>query len=250
MLNCSHLTVAYRNRPPVLKDVSLTVPDGAVTALLGVNGAGKTTLFKAILQEIAYTGLVFCDNTDLSVLSYKERAKRISLLPQQLPNPALSVRETVALGLSPHVAKLGSAEWARVDTALARVGITDLAARLVSALSGGERQKVFLALLLAQSTPVLLLDEPTSHMDLAFIPQFYGILREEAAAGKAILLITHDVTEAFSNADRVALLANGSLAFSGTTAEALEQEIPEKHFRLTRYVAQRGEKTAVFFKTE
>jgi iron complex transport system ATP-binding protein len=160
------------------------------------------------------------------------------------------VRETVALGLSPHVAKLGSNEWTRVDTALARVGITDLAARLVSALSGGERQKVFLALLLAQSTPVLLLDEPTSHMDLAFIPQFYGILREEAAAGKAILLITHDVTEAFSNADRVALLANGSLAFSGTTAEALEQEIPEKHFGLTRYVAQRGEKTAVFFKTE
>lgn len=250
MLECRNLTVAYRKAAPTLKDASLFVPSGAITALLGANGAGKTTLFKAILQEIAYTGRIFCDNADLSTLPHRERAKRISLLPQQLPSPALSVRETVALGLSPYTTKLGSAEWASVDAALARVGITDLAARPVSSLSGGERQKTFLALLLTQDTPVLLLDEPTAHMDAAFIPRFYAILREEAAAGKAVLLITHDLTEALAHADRIAVLSGGTVAFCGTAAEALEREIPEKYFSLTRYVAKRGEKTAVFFKTE
>ena len=168
MLNCTHLTVGYRNRPPVLQDVSLTVPAGAVTALLGVNGAGKTTLFKAILQEIAYTGRIFCDKTDLSTLSHRQRARLLSLLPQHLPSPALSVRETVALGLSAHTVKPGEAEWRTVYAALDRLQITALENRAVATLSGGERQKVFLALLLAQNTPVLLLDEPTAHMDLSF----------------------------------------------------------------------------------
>ena len=250
MLECRNLTAGYRSGAPVLKGLSLTAPAGSVTALLGINGAGKSTLFKAVLQEIRYTGAVFCDKTDLSTLRPLERAARVSLLPQHLPAPALSLRETAALGLSLRMAHLGEAEWTRVDAALDRVGLLPLAERPVNALSGGERQRAFLAMLLVQDTPVLLLDEPTAHIDPAFVPRFFEILREERDRGKAILLVTHDVNEAFFNADRVALLENGSLVFAGTTAEALAQNIPEKHFGLTRYVAQRGEKTAIFFRAE
>ena len=250
MLECRSLCVSYGKNAPLLRGLSFTAPSGAITAILGENGVGKSTLFKAILQEIRYTGGVFCDGTDLSALSPRGRAARLSLLPQQLPAPALSVRETVALALAPQVSRLGAAEWERVDGQLARVGIAGLAERAVSTLSGGERQKVFLALMLTADTPVLLLDEPTAHLAPSFTARFFEILREERERGKTILLIMHDVGEALANADHVAVLSDGALAFSGTPDEALAQDIPEKHFGLTRYVAQRGEKTAVFFRAE
>lgn len=250
MLECQNLSVCYRRGRPILSHVSLTIPAGAITALLGVNGAGKTTLFKAILQEIPYTGQIFCDNTALCALSPRERARRISLLPQHLPAPALTVRETVALGLSPHVTRMGAVEWKKVAEWVEKLGISDLIDRPVSTLSGGERQKVFFAMQLAQDAPVMLLDEPTAHMDLAFVARFFEILREQASDGKAILLVTHDVSEAFAYADRIAVLKDSGLAFAGTTNEALEKSIPEKHFGLIRYTAKRGEKTAIFFKAE
>lgn len=250
MLDCRNLTVGYGREKNLLNKLDLTVPKGSITALLGANGVGKTTLFKAILQEIPYTGSVFCDNTCLRELAPRQRARLISILPQHLPAPTLSVRETVALGLSPHVARLGTAEWERVEDAVDAVGLSSLAERLVSTLSGGERQKTFLAMLLVQDTPVLLLDEPTAHMDSTFIARFYELLHKEARKGKAILLVTHDLGEAFAEADRIAVLEQGHIAFVGTATEALEQEIPEKYFSLTRYVAKRGEKTAVFFRAE
>ena len=250
MLDCRDLTAGYRRGRPILSHISLTVPAGTVTALLGVNGAGKTTLFKAILQEIPYTGQIFCDNTALCDLSPRQRACRISLLPQHLPAPALTVREAVALGLSPHITRMGRAEWEKVAERVEKLGLSDLIDRPVCTLSGGERQKVFFAMQLVQDAPVMLLDEPTAHMDLAFVARFYEILHEQASAGKAILLVTHDVGEAFAHADRIAVLKDGGLAFAGTTDEALERQIPEKHFGLTRYTAQRGEKTVVFFKAE
>ena len=250
MLECRDLSVCYGKNPPLLSDVSFTAPDGAITVILGENGVGKSTLFKAILQEIRYTGAIFCDKTALSALSYAERSALLSLLPQILPAPALTAREVVALGLAPQIMRPGVAEWQRVDAQLERVGLSHLSHRAVNTLSGGERHRVFLAMLLVRDTPVLLLDEPTAHIDPAFHKRFFEILREERARGKTVLLILHDVGEALAQADRVLLLSNGRLAFSGTPDEALAQNIPEEHFGLTRYVAKRGEKTAVFFRAE
>lgn len=250
MLKVSHLTCGYRRSSPVLHDLTLEAKAGEITAVLGRNGCGKSTFLHTVMGEIPFEGQILIGDAPLSALPPKERVKRISLLPQRLPTPALSVRETVLLGLCPHFIRPGAAEQQKAEEKIALTGLSELSERLVCTLSGGERQRTFLALLLAQDADMLLLDEPTAFTDAPFSALLYDVLRTERTRGKTILAVMHDVGAALELADRIIVLENGVLAFAGTPAEALEQEIPEKHFGLTRYTAQRGEKTAVFFKAE
>ncbi|MBE6702798.1 MAG: ABC transporter ATP-binding protein [Ruminococcaceae bacterium] len=250
MLDLKNLFAGYDRKHPILKDVSLTANSGEITVLLGRNGSGKSTLLHTVIGAIHASGQILANGIELATLKPNERAKHLSFLPQRLPAPALSVKETVALGLTPQRTRLGEAEWRLVDEKIEALGITALSDRAVSTLSGGERQKVFLALMLTQDTDILLFDEPTTYADAPFTALFYSLLRKERAKGKTILLVMHHVGEALTLADRVAVLQNGSLAFCGTPAEALEREIPEKCFELTRYTAKRDGKTAVFFKAE
>ena len=249
MLEFRNVTVQYGKAQPIVQDISFAANSGEITVLLGHNGCGKSTLLRAAMQEIPYTGKVFYDNVALSGLSSSARARQISMLPQQLPSPALTVRETVALGYAPHVTRLGASEWKTVDERIAQMELSALAGRPVCTLSGGERQKVFLAMLLTQDTPILLLDEPTTYMDLSFTAKFFDILKKERDRCKSILLVMHDVTDALRIADRVAVIRDAALAFCGTPSEALEQNVPESFFGLTRYTAKRGEETAYFFRT-
>ena len=248
MLEFRHVTVQYGKSAPVAQDISFTARKGEITVLLGQNGCGKSTLLRAAMCEIPCTGQVFCNGTALPALSSAARGRQISMLPQHLPAPALTVRDTVALGYAPHLTRLGADEWEKVDGYMAKLGISALAQRPVCTLSGGERQKVFLAMLLTQDTPVLLLDEPTAYIDLSFTARLFDLLKEERDRGKAILLVLHDVSDALALADRVAVIADTSLAFFGTPAEALEHRIPETVFGLTRYAATQGDKTSYFFR--
>lgn len=248
MLEVKHLFCGYRRTAPVLHDLSLTARSGEITAVLGRNGCGKSTLLHTVMGEIPFEGEIRIDTRPLRELTPRERAKRISLLPQRLPAPALSVRETVLLGLCPHFTRPGAAEQKKAEEMIALVGLTPLADRLVSTLSGGERQRAFLALLLAQDADILLLDEPTAFTDAPFSALLYDTLRAERDKGKTVLAVMHDVGAALDIADRILVLASGTLAFDGTPAEALAAEIPEKHFGLTRYTAERDGKTAYFFR--
>ena len=248
MLEFRHVTVKYGKTNPVLRDISFTASKNEITVLLGQNGCGKSTLLRAAMQEIPYTGEIFCDKTDLSTLPPATRGRQISMLPQHLPSPMLSVRETVALGYAPHVTRLGASEWETVDKRIAEMELSALADRPVCTLSGGERQKVFLALLFTQDTPILLLDEPTTYVDFSFTARFFDLLKAQRNRGKTILLVMHDISDALRIADRVAVIKDAALAFCGTPQEALEQNIPENLFGLTRYTAKRGEKTAYFFR--
>ena len=250
MLEIRSLTCGYRRGAPVLQDLTLTAASGEITAVLGRNGCGKSTFLHTVMGEIPFEGEILIHDRPLRTLTPRERTKAISLLPQRLPTPALSVRETVTLGLCPHFSRPDAADRQRVEETIALVGLDALADRLVNTLSGGERQRAFLALLLAQNANVLLLDEPTAYTDAPFSALLYRILRDERERGKTVLIVMHDVGTALQFADRIIVLENGTLAFDGTPTEALEREIPEKHFGLTRYTAQRGEKTAVFFKAE
>ena len=250
MLEFQSVTVQYGKMSPVLRDISFTARENEITVLLGQNGCGKSTLLRAAMREIPYTGKIFCDKTDLSALSPAARGRQISMLPQQLPSPTLSVRETVALGYAPHVTRLGASEWETVDKRIAEMELSALADRPVCTLSGGERQKVFLALLFTQDTPILLLDEPTTYVDFSFTARFFDLLKAQRDRGKTILLVMHDISDALRIADRVAVIKDAALAFCGTPQEALEQNIPEKLFGLTRYTAKWGEDTTIFFRSE
>jgi ABC-type cobalamin/Fe3+-siderophores transport system ATPase subunit len=229
MLKIEHLTVAYDARL-VLRDVSFGVESGEVVALVGPNGAGKSTLIRAVSGVVPLRqGDVRINGSLLSSLSTMERARYLAVVPQarSLP-PAFSVYETVLLGRTPHLGWLGRAgpqDRERVRYALEHTQMLALADRPVGELSGGEQQRVLLARALAQDTPVLLLDEPTTHLDLQHRESLIRLIRDLAVnKGLAILMVLHDLNLAALYSDRVALLVEGRLRAIGAPSEVVTAE--------------------------
>nr|WP_312861158.1 ABC transporter ATP-binding protein [Amycolatopsis endophytica] len=210
---------------------SVSLDAGTVTALIGPNGSGKSTLLRALarLHPPTAGAVTFADGADLRALSARELARRITLLSQQRSAPAgLSVRELVEFGRHPHRSRWGGQDpdgAAAVDRALALAGLTALAERPVQALSGGQAQRVWLAACLAQDTALLLLDEPTTFLDLRYQVEILDVVRDLADEhGVGIGVVLHDLDQAAAVADRVLLLENGRVTASGAAAEVLTAE--------------------------
>jgi iron complex transport system ATP-binding protein len=236
MLKIQSLSVSYGPRR-ILHDVSLNVGSGEVLALIGPNGAGKSTLIRAASGVIPYTGQVRTNGDDFASLSYMQRARYIATVPQavSLP-PAYTVWETVLLGRTPYLGFLGQPsqndeEIAR--QALARVSALPFAERRVGELSGGEQQRVLLARALCQSTPILLLDEPTAHLDLQYQVGLLELVSELAHRDKlAVLIALHDLNLAAHYADRVALMVAGKIKAMGNPKEVLQPELIQEAYCL------------------
>ncbi len=230
MLKIEHLTVAYDSRV-VLHDVSFNVDAGEVVALVGPNGAGKSTLIRAVSGVVPLQhGDVRINGDLLSRLSTMERARYLAVVPQarSLP-PAFTVYESVLLGRTPHLGWLGRTgplDHERVQYALEQTQMLPLAERFVGELSGGEQQRVLLARALAQNTPVLLLDEPTTHLDLQHRDSLIRLIRDLAVNKHlAVLMVLHDLNLAALYADRVALLVDGRMRAIGEVSQVLTAEI-------------------------
>jgi iron complex transport system ATP-binding protein len=220
----------------VLDDVDLRVAPGELVCVLGPNGAGKTTLARAISGVLrAHHGEVQLGGRPLSALSRREVARCVAVVPQEgaVPFP-YSVREMVTMGRAPHLGPLGrpsEADRALVERALARLGLLELAERRFPTLSGGEKQRVMLARALVQQAPLLLLDEPTAHMDLGHRLFAFEELRAwiaEDATSRAALVVSHDLGLAGRFADRVCVLERGRVAAAGPPAQALTAELVER----------------------
>ena len=214
---------------PVLDGIDLALAGGELLLLAGRNGAGKTTLLRAaagLLRPSA--GRVELDGRPLAAFSRRELARRIAFVPQETGVPfPFTAGQLVLLGRTPHLGWLAfesRADVAAAEAALARLGLSALADRSVLELSGGERQLVQLARALAQDAPVLLLDEPTTHLDLAHRALVLGCLRELAREGRAVLVVSHDLAAA-GYANRVALLAQGRIAALGSPAEVIRPDL-------------------------
>ncbi len=229
MLKIENLSVSYGSRQ-ILHNISLSVQSGEVVALIGPNGAGKSTLIRAASGVIPAAGRVRTNGDDFHSLTPIQRARYLAVVPQaiSLP-PAFTVWETVLMGRTPHLGFLGQAsrqdeELAR--RALERVHAEFLADRLVGELSGGERQRILLARALCQSTPILLLDEPTAHLDLQYQVSLLELVRKLAQEDQlAVLVALHDLNLAARYADRVALLVGGHLKAVGSPREVLTPEL-------------------------
>jgi len=238
MLKIEGLSVSYGSRR-ALQAVSMDVQSSQVLALIGPNGAGKSTLVRAVSGIIpVQAGKVGADGVDLLSLPAMQRARYLAVVPQavSLP-PAFTVWETVLLGRTPYLNFLGQIsekdeQIARL--ALQRVDALDLAERRVGELSGGEQQRVLLARSLAQSTPILLLDEPTVHLDLQHQVSLMETVRSLAHADNlAVLVAMHDLNLAARYADRVALLVGGEVRAAGSARQVLTPELISAAYHLT-----------------
>lgn len=211
----------------VLHDVPLRVAAGELVALVGPNGSGKTTLLRVLAGTLRpRCGDVLLDGAPLAALGARARARRIAVVPQTFTTPfAFAVREVAALGRTPHVGPFGRpsrADRAAVDRALAATGCSALAERLMSDISGGERQRAVVAMALAQEADVLLLDEPTVHLDPAHQRGTLEVIRRLARErGVAALAALHDLNLAAALADRVVVLSAGRVVADGAPLQTL-----------------------------
>jgi ABC-type cobalamin/Fe3+-siderophores transport system ATPase subunit len=237
MLKIQNLSVDYGPRR-ILHDVSFDVQSGEVLALIGPNGAGKSTLIRAVSGVIPIAhGQVRTNGDDFASLSTLQRARYVATVPQavSLP-PAYTVWETVLFGRTPYLGFLG--QPSKMDEeiarqALARVSALPFADRRVGELSGGEQQRILLARALCQSTPILLLDEPTAHLDLQYQVSLLEVVHELAHKDRlAVLIALHDLNLAAHYADRIALMVAGQIKAEGQPEQVLRRELIEEAYCL------------------
>ncbi len=227
ILSASGVVFGYNgSERAVLHGLSLAVPAGAVTAILGPNGSGKTTLLRLLLGILRpQAGEIYLAGRPLGSYSRRERGRLIGLVPQEEHIPFdFSVLEYVVLGRAPYLRPLqlpGEADRQAALDALRIVGLADLADRPLPTLSGGERQLAAVARALAQQPRVLLLDEPTAHLDLGNQNRLLTIIGELAAGGTALVLTTHDPNLAAVLADHTLLMRRGRALAAGPPAETL-----------------------------
>ncbi len=229
MLQIQSLSVHYGNRQ-ILYNLNLTVRAGEILVVVGPNGAGKSTLIRAASGVLRPSdGQVAVNGQNLATLSDMQRARLLAVVPQdnQLPG-TFSVYQTVLLGRTPYLNWLGHTgptDHAMTQLALEQTQISSFAKRLVGDLSGGEKQRVLLARALAQDASLLLLDEPTTYLDLQHQSSLLNLIRKLCQEKTlAVLIVLHDLNLASVYADRVALLVDGKLQAMGSPEQVLTSE--------------------------
>lgn len=218
MLKVQDLRFRYQGGPPVLNGVNFSLEDGQFLAVLGNNGAGKSTMLKCFNKIIApESGSVCADGEELLQMSHREIAKRIAFVAQNVPNTQMTVHDMVMLGRRPYMRWGFTEEDHRlVHKAMEALGLQHMRGRFLNELSGGERQKVMLARALAQQPKILLLDEPTSSLDLQNQYQVLQIVRDICHdTGITAIVVIHDLNLALRFCDRFLLLLNGEVCRYG-----------------------------------
>ncbi|RVT85936.1 ABC transporter ATP-binding protein [Rhodobacteraceae bacterium CCMM004] len=215
--------------PPVVEGLDLRINDGALTAIVGPNGCGKSTLLKAMARVLPVTrGEVLLEGRPVHRRPTREVAQRMALLPQGPVAPeGLRVRELVAQGRFPHQTLLR--QWSRedaraVDAAMDAADVAEFADRPVASLSGGQRQRCWIAMVLAQDTPILLLDEPTTFLDLRIQVEVMGLLTRVAhEEGRTLVVVLHELNVAAAFADRMVMMRDGAIRAEGPPSEVFTE---------------------------
>jgi len=233
MIRIQNLTFGY-DKTPVLQNVSCTMPDGCITALIGANGAGKSTLLRLLARlETPIGGTITVNDCHVRAFDSKSFAKTLAYLPQNRPTPMISVRTLVMHG---RFARLGPSrrpsaqDEQAVDRALALTGMTAFQHRDVSTLSGGQRQKAYLAMAIAQEAQHILLDEPLTHLDMGCQLELVDILQQLKAEGRCIVMVLHDLALLLRACDSVLLVHNGGIAFDGPVPRLFASGLIEQAF--------------------
>jgi iron complex transport system ATP-binding protein len=236
-LAADRLSLAYDDRP-IVDDLSVSIPSGKITVIVGANACGKSTLLRGLARLLKpRAGAVLLDGEDIHRLPTREVATRLGILPQQPVAPdGITVADLVARGRTPHqrwLRQFSPDDEAAVDGALAATRTAELADRTIDELSGGQRQRVWIALALAQGTPLLLLDEPTTFLDLAHQIEVLDLLAElNEREGRTIVLVLHDLNLACRYAHHLVAMKAGSIVAEGLPAEVITPALVRDVFDL------------------
>lgn len=237
------LTLGYGpvSAPPIVEDLDLDVPAGRVTAIIGANGCGKSTLLRGLTRQLApRAGSIEVLGRDAARVSARDYARTVALLPQHPVAPeGMTVAQLAARGRHPHRGLLGgraAGDDAAIASALERTDLVELAEREADTLSGGQRQRAWLALVLAQQTPVVLLDEPTSYLDLSHQVEVLDLVRalpDPRGEGRAtVVAVLHELNLAARSADHIVAMAAGRVVAQGTPGEVIAPEVLAEVFGL------------------
>ncbi|WP_036556142.1 ABC transporter ATP-binding protein [Nocardioides insulae] len=235
-LRAERVTVGYGTHV-VLSDLSLTLPRGRFTAVIGPNGCGKSTLVRTFARTLLpRSGEVLLDGVPLGRWKPKRIAQRVALLPQSPVVPdGVTVRSLVARGRHPYHSALR--QWVpgdqeAIDVSMAATGVTDLAHESLTELSGGQRQRAWIAMVLAQDTDYVLLDEPTSFLDLAHQIDVLHLCQDIRDRGRTVVAVLHDLNQAARYADHVVVMREGQVAASGMPSDVITADLVRDVFSL------------------
>ncbi|MDO4803498.1 MAG: ABC transporter ATP-binding protein [Lachnospiraceae bacterium] len=218
MIEISDMKTGYNDRSIVRID-RLILQNGEIAVIVGKNGSGKSTLLRAVAGLLPHQGGIFCDGTEIRELSSRERAGRISYLPQHLTIPEMSVKTLVSHGRFCRMGfsrTLTAQDRRIVGNAMKIAEVEHLREKPLSLLSGGERQRAYLAMTIAQDSPMMLLDEPDTYMDVTHRRDLLSILGRLKAQGRGIVMTSHDLPFAFLAADRICVMKDGQIVADGT----------------------------------
>ncbi|MET8663591.1 ABC transporter ATP-binding protein [Streptomyces tendae] len=230
------VTVGYGARS-VIDGLDVAIPPGVITTIIGPNGCGKSTLLRTLSRLLRPSGgTVVLDGEDIAALKTREVAKKLGLLPQAPVAPeGLTVSDLVARGRHPHQSWLR--QWSSDDAdvvrrALAMTGVSDLADRPVDSLSGGQRQRVWISMTLAQGTDLLLLDEPTTYLDLAHAVDVLDLVDDLHESGRTVVLVLHDLNLATRYSDNLVVMREGAILAQGHPRDVVTADLLHEAFGL------------------
>ncbi|WP_323449114.1 ABC transporter ATP-binding protein [Streptomyces yaizuensis] len=241
-LRATGLRLAYDNRV-VVDGLDVAIPSGRITAIVGANACGKSTLLRALARLLTpAAGAVHLDGRALHAIPTRELAQRLGILPQTPVAPeGLTVIDLVGRGRSPHQTwwrQWSSGDERAVHEALRATGMTDLADRPVDELSGGQRQRAWIAMAVAQGTPVLLLDEPTTYLDLAHQIDVLDLVTDlNRTQDRTVVMVLHDLNQACRYADHVIAMKSGRIVAEGDPVEVITAPLVEEVFGLRCRIA-------------
>ncbi|OMI91633.1 ABC transporter [Streptomyces sp. M1013] len=230
------VTVGYGARS-VIDGLDVAIPPGVITTIIGPNGCGKSTLLRTLSRLLRPTGgTVVLDGEDIASLRTRDVAKKLGLLPQAPVAPeGLTVSDLVARGRHPHQSWLR--QWSSDDAdvvrrALAMTGVSDLADRPVDSLSGGQRQRVWISMTLAQGTDLLLLDEPTTYLDLAHAVDVLDLVDDLHESGRTVVMVLHDLNLATRYSDNLVVMREGAILAQGHPRDVITADLLHEAFGL------------------
>lgn len=242
VLQAEKLSLSY-DTISIIELLDLQTPSGEITALIGPNGCGKSTLLRGLARLLKpQHGSVLLNGHAIHTVPTKQLAKELGILPQAPVAPeGITVRELVAQGRYPH--QDWFQQWSLADEdalqkALKLTGLVALSDRIVDTLSGGQRQRAWIAMALAQQTDILLLDEPTTYLDLAHQLEVLDLLVQLNAEGKTIIMVLHDLNHAAHYANHLVALSEGKIVAQGTPAEVITEEIVRDVFSVESHIIQ------------